>query len=303
MVEKIVIFGGSGFLGSRLIDLIKNDYQIVIATRNADTILFDRNENIKVIQFSEEVNSFVNILEGAQIVINFSGASIAEKRWNNEYKKIVYNSRVKTTSLISEAIGKCEHKPHTFVSTSATGVYGNRGDEFLYEDSTTGNDFLAGLCKDWESEALKSIRYGLRVICIRTGIVLDKNDGGLRKMELPFKFFVGGALGNGKQYLPWIHVIDIVNVYREAIINKSLSGIVNGTAPNPVTSNEFSHQLGKVLKRPSFFKVPKFALKLIVGEFAEFLTGSQRAYPKKLLDLGFCFEYKEIKSAFENILK
>jgi len=215
----------------------------------------------------------------------------------------MYDSRINTTSLISKAINNCKNKPDTFVNTSATGIYGNRGDELLYEDSSTGNDYLAYLCKDWENEAFKSLEYGIRTVCIRVGVVLDKEEGGFRKMVQPFKFFVGGALGNGKQYLPWVHVNDIVNIYREAIKNKLLNGIVNGTAPNPITSNEFSKELGKVLKRPSIFKVPKFALKLIVGEFAEFLTGSQRAIPKKLIDLGFRFEYKGIREALENITK
>ncbi|MEI7484296.1 MAG: TIGR01777 family oxidoreductase [Ignavibacteriota bacterium] len=208
---------------------------------------------------------------------------------------------MKTTSLISEAIGICRNKPHTFVSTSATGVYGSRGDEMLYEESTTGSDYLANLCKDWEKEALKSAEYGVRVVCIRVGVVLDKKEGGFREMVRPFRFFAGGALGNGKQYLPWVHVNDIINIYKEAITNKSLKGLLNGTAPEPVTSNQFSKALGEVLKRPSLFKVPKFALKIIVGEFAEFLTGSQRVIPKKLTDSGFRFEFKEIKEALLNI--
>jgi hypothetical protein len=303
MVEKIVIFGGTGFLGKRLIDTLKNDYQIVVATRNADANLILESTNIKIEQYSNNVNSFTKIIEGSQVVVNFAGASIADKRWSNAYKKIVYDSRVNTTSLISEAIGNCINKPHTFVSTSATGVYGDRGDELLYEDSDTGNDFLADLCKDWEKAALKSVQFGVKAVCIRTGVVLDKKDGGFRKMMQPFKLFVGGTLGNGKQYLPWIHVNDIINIYREAIINKSLKDIVNGTAPNPVTNIEFSKTLGKALKRPSIFNVPEFALKIIVGEFAGFLIGSQRAIPKKLLDLGFGFEYKEITAAIENILK
>ena len=303
MVEKIVIFGGSGFLGKRLIDALKNNFQIVVASRNADAVLNLKDKNIKIEQYSDNVNSYTDIIEGSQTVVNFAGASIADKRWSSEYKKIVYDSRVRTTSLISEAIKNCNNKPYTFVSTSATGVYGNRGDELLYEDSVTGNDFLADLCKDWEKEALKTVQYGVRTVCIRTGVVLDKKDGAFRKMSQPFKFFVGGALGSGKQYIPWIHVNDIINIYREAIINISLNGIVNGTAPNPVTNIEFSKVLGKVLNRPSIFKVPEFALKLIAGEFAEFLLGGQRAMPKKLLDLGFRFEYKEIMAAVENILK
>ena len=297
MVDKVVIFGGLGFLGSRLVNVLKEDYKIILASRNAS--MLSNINNVETVQFSYEVESFVRIIKGSDIVVNFSGASIAGRRWNDEYKKIMYDSRIKTTSLISEAIRKCEKKPHTFVSTSATGIYGNRGDEFLYEESITGNDYLANLCKDWETETFKS---DVRTVCIRVGVVLDKEEGGFKKMAQPFKLFVGGTLGNGKQYLPWVHVNDIVNIYKEAIVNKTLSGIVNGTAPNPVTNKEFSKTLGKVLNRPSIFSVPKFALRIIVGEFAEFLTASQRVIPKKLIDEGFRFEFKEISKALENII-
>jgi uncharacterized protein len=299
MVEKVVMFGGSGFLGSKLTNILRDDYKIVLATRCEGKISGIR--NVEYSSYSDNIDSFLSIIEGADIVVNFSGASIAGRRWNEEYKKVMYNSRVNTTILISEAIGKCMKKPHTFVSTSATGIYGDRGDELLDESSEMGNDFLANLCKDWERSALKSIEYSVRTVCIRVGVVLDKKEGGFSKMVQPFRFFVGGPLGNGKQYLPWIHVNDLVNIYKEAITNKALSGIVNGTAPNPVTNREFSKTLGHILKRPGIFSVPKFALKLVVGEFAEFLTGSQRVFPKKLTEAGFRFEYKDIEQALINI--
>ncbi len=302
MVEKIVIFGGSGFLGRKLIDSIKEDFKIVLASRNAERFIHLNDKIIEVVQYTNDVESFLKIIEGSDVVVNFSGASIADKRWNEKYKKIMYDSRVKTTSLISYAISKCTNKPHTLVSTSATGIYGNRGDELLYEESEPGNDYLANLCKDWEHEAFKSIEYGVRTVCIRVGIVLDKEQGGFKKMARPFKFFVGGALGNGKQYMPWVHIEDIINIYTEAITNKSLNGVVNGTAPNPVTNNEFSNVLAKILKRPNIFKVPKFALKIIVGELGDIITASQRVISKKLLDSGYRFKYKEIEKALENII-
>lgn len=301
MVEKILIFGGTGFLGKRLIDKIKNDYHITVATRNPDKI-DNRIEGVEYNGFSYNLSSFSELIENKNIIVNFAGASIADKRWSNEYKQIMYYSRVNTTSLISQSIISSTNKPHTFVSTSATGIYGNRGDELLTESSTTGNDYLSKMCIDWENEALKAKERGVRTVCIRVGVVLDKEEGGFKKMAQPFKFFVGGALGNGKQYLPWIHINDIINIYEEAIKNKSLNGALNGTSPNPVTGNDFSKALGKVLKRPSIFKVPKFALKIILGEFAEFLTGSQRVIPKKLIDMGFSFEYKTINEALTNII-
>lgn len=301
MAEKIVIFGGSGFLGRRLTYELKDNYEIFLATRNKDRK--SSVNNAEYINYQENTDSILSLIEGSNIIVNFSGASIAGRRWDEEYKKVMYDSRVKTTNLISEAIAKCDNKPHTFVSTSATGVYGNRGDEILDEESITGNDFLANLCKDWETSAFKSVDYGVRTVCIRVGVVLDKVEGGFSEMARPFRFFVGGPLGNGNQYLPWVHINDIVNIFKAAITDKSMSGIVNGTSPNPIRNKEFSKTLGKLLKRPSIFSVPKFALKIFVGEFAEFLLGSQRVIPKKLTESGFRFEYKYIEEAIRDITK
>lgn len=300
MKEKIVIFGGTGFLGRRLIEKINADYDIVIASRN--TNLKDNNPNVNYYSFDYNLDSFKNVINNSQIVINFSGASIAGRRWNEDYKKIMYDSRIKTTSLISEAINSCEEKPHSFISTSATGIYGNQDDEILTESSSLGNDYLSKMCVDWENEALKSHLSNVRTVCIRIGVVLDKNEGGFKKMMQPFKYFVGGKLGSGKQYLPWIHIDDIVNIFAECVKNNSISGIVNGTAPTPVTNKEFSSTLANILKRPNLFAVPKFALKIILGEFSDFLVSSQRAIPKKLIDSGFNFKYPKLIEALENIL-
>lgn len=302
MVEKILIFGGSGFLGSRLINNLINDYEITVASRNPDNIS-RKIINVNYSKYKNDVNSFLNLIDGKNIIINFSGASIADKRWDDKYKKVLYDSRVKTTSLISQAIALCKDKPHTFVSTSATGIYGNRGDEILDESSSNGNDFLSNMCIDWENEAFKSQHCGVRTVCIRVGVVLDKNEGGFNRMIQPFKFFVGGKLGDGKQYLPWVHVEDIVRIFVESLKNVNLSGAVNGTAPNPVTNSEFSKAVAKSFHRPNLFKVPKLALRIILGEFAEFLTGSQRVIPKKLSDEGFVFRYNDIYSALNNLIE
>lgn len=300
MVERIVIFGGSGFLGKRLINNLKNHYKIVVASRNPDSI--SKEDGVEYSAFKYDTESFKNIIDGSDIVVNFSGASIAGRRWNEEYKKIMYDSRIKTTSMITDAISICSDKPHTFVSTSATGIYGSRGNETLTELSDPGIDYLAIMCVDWEKSAMKAEKDNVRTVCIRVGVVLDKKEGGFEKMIQPFKYFVGGRLGNGKQYLPWIHVDDITRIYTEAINNRKITGIINGTAPIPVTNIEFSSAVAKAMKRPNRFMVPEFMLKIIVGEFAKFLTGSQRAVPKKLLDNGFDFKYKDIKSALDNLI-
>jgi len=301
MVERIVIFGGSGFLGKRLISSLKNQYKIIVASRNPDTI--KREDGIEYSAFKYNTESFKEIIDGSDIVVNFSGASIAGKRWNHEYKKIMYDSRIKTTNMITEAISLCSYKPHTFVSTSATGIYGNQGDEILIETSPLGNDYLANMCIDWEKSALKSDKENVRTVCIRVGVVLDKKEGGFERMIQPFRFFVGGRLGNGKQFLPWIHIDDIVRVYTEAIKNNEITGVINGTAPIPMTNKEFSSTVAKAMKRPNLFIVPEFMLKIIVGEFAKFLTGSQRVIPQKLLDIGFHFKFNDIKSALDNLIE
>ncbi len=301
MTERIVIFGGTGFLGGRLAEKLKNEYEITIASRNDN--VENKTEGVTYRKFSYTTASFSELIDSADIVVNFSGASIAGRRWNEEYKKIMYDSRVKTTKMISDAIISASKKPHSFISTSATGIYGNRQDEVLTEESKTGSDYLANMCVDWENAAFKSNESaGVRTVCVRVGVVLDKNEGGFARMIQPFRFFVGGRLGSGKQYLPWVHVEDIINIYIEAIKNKSLAFAVNGTAPEPVTNSIFSSAVAKALKRPNLFMVPGFALKIILGEFAEFLTGSQRAVPEKLGKLNFNFKYKDIGKALENLL-
>ncbi|MFA7360944.1 MAG: TIGR01777 family oxidoreductase [Candidatus Kapaibacterium sp.] len=300
MVERVVIFGGTGFLGKRLIKNLKNRYNIVVASRDPDSII--KEDGVEYSAFKYDTVSFKNIIDGSDIVVNFSGASIAGRRWNEDYKKIMYDSRIKTTSMITDAISICSDKPHTLVSTSATGIYGSRGNETLTELSSTGIDYLANMCVDWEKSALKAEKDNVRTVCIRVGVVLDKKEGGFERMIQPFKYFVGGRLGKGKQYLPWIHVDDITRIFEEAINNRKITGIINGTAPMPITNIEFSSAVAKAMKRPNLFMVPKFMLKIIVGEFAKFLTGSQRAVPQKLLDNGFDFKYKDIKSALDNLI-
>ncbi|MCU0373067.1 MAG: TIGR01777 family oxidoreductase [Ignavibacteria bacterium] len=303
MKENIVIFGGTGFLGRKIISELHDSYIITVASRNllhAKSRLKDY-KGISISEFSYNTESVSAIVEGADVVINLSGASIAGRRWNKEYKSILYASRINTTRLIVSSFGMLGKKPRCFISSSATGIYGNSYDEILTETSGAGNDFLANMCIDWENEALQAMNWGIRTVCIRTGVVLDKNEGGFARMVTPFKFFLGGPLGSGKQYMPWIHTEDIVRIYTEVMKNDSLSGIVNGTSPNPVTNKEFSKTLGKILGRPSFFFVPEFALKIIVGELAGFLTSSQRVYPEKLNAVDFTFRYPEITTALRNI--
>jgi len=261
-----------------------------------------------------QVNNFVewdyknpdkwnNEIKGKDAVIHLAGANLFGKRWNDDYKSKILESRQISTRNIVNAIINAKTKPSTLICSSAVGIYGERGDELLTEDSSTGNDFLAQVCKTWEDEAAKVESAGVRRVSIRTGIVLSKNDGALKQMLLPFKFFVGGPLGNGKQWFPWIHIDDLIDSCIFSLDNPNVNGAVNGVSPNPVTMNEFAKVLGKALHRPSFFKVPVFALKIAVGEFAESILASIRAVPEKLIRNNFKFKFEGLNVALKDLLK
>jgi len=304
MKKQIAINGGTGMLGRRITDaLVLNGFDVLLFSRNPlkykDTI----DNNVSFLKFdtsttTDELSEVINKCYG---VINLAGASIAGKRWSSEYKKELYDSRIFPTKKIAEAITNSEHKPEFFINASATGIYGNRGDEILTEESSLGNDFLANLCKDWESEAMKA-RNHTRTITIRIGVVLDKKGGALEKLILPFRFFAGGPLGNGKQYLPWIHIEDLVQSFLFVINNQNLSGPLISSTPEPSRNSEFAKAIGKILSRPSFLPAPAFGLKFILGEFAEFLLSSQRTKPQKLMESGFQFKYPDAYSALNSLL-
>jgi uncharacterized protein (TIGR01777 family) len=236
-------------------------------------------------------------VDGADAVINLAGEPIAGKRWSPRQKLILRSSRIDPTQSLVEAIGKSKVKPKTLISASAVGYYGPHGDERLNEDSKPGDDFLSRLCVDWESEARKAESLGVRVCLLRTGIVLAKGAGALRKMVPPFKLFAGGPLGSGLQWMPWIHIDDEVGLIEFLLDRSDARGPFNGTAPNPVTMAEFSQALGRALNRPSWASVPPSVLALMLGEMADMLLTGQRAMPDAALKLGFQFKYPHLADA------
>jgi uncharacterized protein (TIGR01777 family) len=240
-------------------------------------------------------------IDGADAIINLAGEPIAGKRWTTEQKKILRSSRIEGTKALVDAIAKAQIKPKLMISSSAVGYYGPHGDQTLNEDSKPGDDFLARLCVDWEAEAQKAEALGVRVCLLRTGIVLAKGQGALKKMVPPFKMFIGGPLGSGRQWMPWIHIEDEVSVIQFLVENERARGAFNGTAPNPVTMAEFSETLGAVLNRPSWARVPPSVLALVVGEMAEMLLNGQRAIPEAAIKLGFKFKYPNLKLALESL--
>ena len=237
-------------------------------------------------------------VEGTDAVVNLAGASVAGKRWSPAWKKEILDSRVLTTRALADAIRAAAKKPRVLVNASAVGYYGGRGDEVLDEGSAPGNDFLAGVVKEWEREAQ---RAGVRSVQVRTGVVLAKEGGALMRMLLPFKAFVGGPIGSGKQWFPWIHVADEVAAILWCIDSDALSGPVNLVAPGIVTMKDFAQALGRALHRPALFPVPAAPLRILLGEMAEVLLDGQRAVPKKLLDSGFRFRFAAVDEALRDL--
>ncbi len=299
MKKKVLIAGGSGLIGSAITnELKKKDYDVILISRtkrNADP----KNNIIKTITWD---NIESEDLEKSVALINLAGASIAGKRWTDEYKKVIIDSRVQTTRKIVGLIIGTKNPPQVYINASAVGIYGDRGEEIITEDATSGSGFLAVVCRKWENEA-KLADGKTRTVISRIGVVLDKNEGALAKMMLPFKMYVGGPLGSGSQYLSWIHIDEIAKLFVYAIENDTLRGEINFVSPNSVTMNEFAKTIGIVMNRPAFMKVPEFALKIMLGEQAEMLTNSQRVKPKKLLNSGYKFEFPDLSAALENIIK
>jgi uncharacterized protein (TIGR01777 family) len=242
-------------------------------------------------------------LEGLDAVVHLAGESIASGRWNAEKKARIRESRVKATRLLCEALAARQRRPRTLVTASAIGYYGSRGDEVLRESSSPGTGFLAEVCKDWEAATRPASDSGIRVVLVRFGMILSKKGGALAKMLTPFRMGVGGKIGDGRQYMSWIALTDVVGAIHHALMTESLSGPVNVVAPNPVTNLEFTKTLGSALGRPTFFPMPAFAARLAFGEMAdELLLSSQRVEPTRLRETNYSFRFADLAGALQSIL-
>lgn len=283
-MKKIVITGASGFVGGQLKEMFSEKGFEVVGVKRDD--LKDQ-ERLK------------NILNTSFMVINLAGANIIN-RWSEEYKKLLYSSRIDTTKALVKAMESCEEKPQIFISTSAVGIYDNKRtyDETDFEYS---NDFLSNLCLDWEKEALKAQDLNIRTVIFRFGIVMG-HGGALQKMLTPFKLGLGGTIGDGSQAFSFIHIDDLKRAYLFVSENENLKGVFNLTAPNPTTNYGLTKALGKSLNRPTFLPVPSFVLNLIFSEGAKVLTDGQSVYPKKLIDNGFEFIFKDIENTVEDLV-
>lgn len=301
---KVLVTGATGFVGQRVVkQLLEAGDDVVVLTRNVAKGALNLGTKCKFYTWSDTTTPPpMEAFLGVEGVINLLGEGIADKRWNEEQKKKIHDSRIMSTQRIVEAIKAMPVKPKALISASAIGIYGDRGNEELSEDASTGNDYLASLCKEWEAEAYKAKEFGVRVAVLRTGVVLGKNGGALKKMLPIFKLGAGGPVGSGKQYMSWIHVEDLAQMYVVALKNPSYEGPYNGTALNPATNKEFTQTLGKALHRPAFAPVPGFALKLVFGEMASVLLEGQKVIPSKFKASKFRYRYPSLEMAIKESL-
>jgi len=301
----VVIAGGTGFIGSRLCELLTADgHSVVVLTRNRHR----EKQSGEQLQYqywdASNPQEMKSVIEATDAVVNLAGESIAGKRWTNTQKKKILNSRVETTRALVSAIAAAGKKPSVMVSASGIHIHDHTIETVYTESSETGNDFLADVCKTWEAEARRVEQENVRLAIIRFGIVLGDTGGALQRMLLPFKFFAGGPLGSGKQWMPWVHIDDVIGIIRYVFENENAHGVFNATSPNQVTNKEFSKLLGKVLNRPSFMPAPAFALRLMLGEMADtlLLTG-QRVLPERTLEVGYSFKFPHLENALRDVLK
>ena len=294
---KIVIAGGSGFLGGALVSACRADgHEVTVLSRRAS-----RPGEVQWLRPAAGKN-WRGVLEHADAVVNLAGEGIADSRWTEARKRALIESRITATRALADAIRACAHPPSVFLSASGVGFYGTHGDEPLTEEAPSGSDFLAAICRDWEQEALRAADV-TRVVLLRTGLVLARDGGALPRMALPFRFFVGGRVGSGRHYMSWIHRSDWVGLVRWALTNAAVAGPLNVTAPSPVTNTEFTRELAAALRRPALFPVPPFALRIALGrELADTaLLNGQRAIPAKAQQLGYQFSFSTVGSALRDI--
>lgn len=294
--STLLVTGASGFVGSRLGSVAaETGHRVIALSRTPETAAAPYAERVEAWRPDTELVPS-SVLNDISAVVHLAGETIGT-RWNPDKKQRIRDSRVNSTNQLVESLSKVETKPEVLVCASAMGFYGEGGDEEFTENSPPGNDFLAEVCQEWELAAQKAEDLGIRVVRIRLGHVFGKDGGLLGKMLPPFYMGLGGRLGSGSQWMSWIHIDDVAGIILYAIENQNVNGALNATAPIPVTNIEFTKTLGRVIRRPTLFPVPTFALKLRYGEFTDFMLMSQRVLPEKTLSMGYEFRYADIESA------
>ncbi|WP_102798469.1 TIGR01777 family oxidoreductase [Bowmanella denitrificans] len=297
---QILMTGGTGLIGTRLLSRLPEGYQVTVLTRNlaeAELALGRRAAWISSLKGLQN-------LDGFDAVINLAGEPIADKRWSEEQKQRICQSRWQLTEKLVELCQSSVHPPKVFLSGSAVGYYGRQGDDFISEyHQSPHNEFSHQLCERWEKIALEAQSPSTRVCLLRTGIVLSRKGGALVKMLPPFRMGLGGRMGSGKQFMPWIHISDMVAAMRFLLETPDCQGPYNLCAPNPVTNTEFSQTLAKTLGRPCLFPMPAFVLRGLFGEMSDLLLYGQRVIPKRLEEAGFHFQFQQLDKALLNLIK
>ncbi len=295
---KILISGSHGLVGTALIKSLEPEgHEIFRLVRRYP------NSPSEIEWSPDRYSIALSLIEGFDAVVHLAGESIAEGRWTDDKKKRIRESRVKGTRLLGDALANLTKPPRTFVSASAIGYYGDRGEELLTESSPAGNDFLSEVCVEWEKATDLAREKGIRTVNCRFGIILSPDGGALKKMLPPFRMGLGGKIGDGKQWMSWIALDDVVGALKFLLSNDSLAGPMNFVAPNPVRNAQFTRTLGKVLSRPTFFPIPAFGIRLMFGEMADaLLLSSQRCAPKRLQESGFEFQHPNLLEALRHSL-
>jgi uncharacterized protein len=296
---RTLITGATGLVGKHLIGRLED---IVVLSRNADEAR-RRLGKVEAHTWNPEAGPApIEAVRGVEVIFNLLGEPVFEGRWTEEKKRRIRDSRVVGTRNLVSAIAASEGRPKVLVSASAVGYYGDRGDEELDERSSAGHDFLAQVCADWEREAMAAEKLGVRVVCVRVGIGLAPHGGALATMLTPFRMGVGGRLGSGRQWMPWVHIKDLVGVMLHASRDDSIRGPINGVAPHPVTNVDFTRALANAVHRPAMLPVPRIALRLALGEVSDILLASQRVFPKVAEQSGYVFEHPDLAGALDDVM-
>lgn len=298
--RTFLITGGTGFIGRHLSErLMMDGHYVTIVTRNPKKYAEQQSKNQRFVAWDD---ALAGEMAQTDVVIHLAGENLFARRWNEEVKQGLVSSRIDSTRMLVEAMKNAAKRPELLISASAVGYYGDRGSEKVTEETACGEDFLARLCLDWETEAQKAASLDVRVVNPRIGIVLGEESEVIKNMRLPFSLFVGGAIGSGRQYVPWVHVNDVIRALLFPVDHPQMTGPYNACAPSPETMSELSAAMGRVMNRPSFFKVPGFVLKVALGEVASSVLASLRVYPKRLQEMGFQFEFEDLEEALADIL-
>ncbi|MFO7944953.1 MAG: TIGR01777 family oxidoreductase [Anaerolineales bacterium] len=305
---KFTITGGTGLIGSTLVRLLAaQDYEVIILSRSPDSAS-NLPRHVKLVYWDgKNVSSWVDQLDGTNVVINLAGESIAGKGiipspWTDPKKDRILKSRVQVGNTLLEGIKQVDQKPQKFIQASAIGYYGSHGDDILTESSPPGSDFLSRTCTAWEASTKPVFDLGVSHIVVRLGVVLSEKGGALPRLLLPFKLFLGGSLGNGEQWYSWIHIDDVCNAIKYLSEHTHAQGVYNLTAPNPVKNKLFAKTIGEIMSRPAFLPVPGFLMKMVLGEVSSVVLDGQRVIPKRLRQLNFSFQYPELGEALRDLI-